>query len=243
MDELLIGHLPDSHELFQIYDTLYFESRLQPCTILEWSDRMTSCAGICYLKQDIIIIRLSRKLLQLRPFSDTINTLLHEMIHAYLFLTAPRSTYIDRGGHGPAFQHMADLINTRSGSAITTFHSFTDEVREYRKHVWRCEGRCREWPPYFGWVRRAMNRPPQPADRWFAEHEARCGGRFVKVEGPDLVKPQERAEESMECPVCLKKFACNKYKLEFHVEQCMQGLEMAAGSTAEAGRKVYIIDE
>lgn len=238
-DPALVGLLPDVDELFQIYDTLYFEGLLRPLTVLEWSDRMTRCAGICYLKNSQITIRLSRKLLQYRPFSDTINTLLHEMIHAFLFLTAKRATYIDRDGHGPAFTSLADRINRHCGSSITVYHTFSEEVLHCQQHVWRCTGKCREWPPYFGWVRRAMNRAPQPADRWFGEHQSKCGGQFVKVDGPDVKQKTKvqvlGGEDGLPCPVCEKKFN-NKYKLEFHVERCLE-----SGKSEQP--IVYIIDE
>ena len=237
----LVDVLPDIHELFMIYDQLYFDSKLQKTTVLEWSDKMTRCAGICYLKQSHIIIRLSRKLLQFRPFKDTISTLLHEMIHAFLFLTAPRASYIDRDGHGPMFLQLADRINTHSGANITVYHTFSDEVASLQKHVWRCDGKCRQWPPYFGWVRRAMNRPPQIADPWFHEHQVKCGGSFIKVSGDPVVdgvdvkekKPKIVAKKSaastnrenvnklggeeLRCPICQAPFS-NKYKLEFHLE-------------------------
>jgi hypothetical protein len=43
-------------------------------------------------------------------------------------------------------------------------------VDNCRKHVWKCDGKCKDKPPFFGYVRRAMNRPPQPADNWFNRH-------------------------------------------------------------------------
>jgi SprT-like domain-contaning protein Spartan len=80
---------------------------------VRWSTKMTLCAGMCYCTINLIIplylqqiemlldfkggycsVRLSEPLLKFRPRSDFINTLLHEMIHAYLFVTA-RNT--DRG--------------------------------------------------------------------------------------------------------------------------------------------------
>jgi hypothetical protein len=81
-----------------------------------------------------------------------------------------------------------------------------------------------------------MNRPPQPADRWFAEHQARCGGQFFKVKEPDTKAQQQKLPDAdgLECPVCLKKFTCNKYKMEFHVEQCIEGGKRP---------KVYIIEK
>lgn len=42
---------------------------------------MTLCAGLCCFDGQLCSVRLSAPLLRLRPRSDTINTLLHEMIH------------------------------------------------------------------------------------------------------------------------------------------------------------------
>jgi hypothetical protein len=61
-------------------------------------------------------------------------------------------------------------INNITGLKITIYHSFNDEVEIYRTHVWRCNGICKERPPYFGYVKRTMNRKPQPADPWFKDH-------------------------------------------------------------------------
>ncbi len=44
------------------------------------------------------MIRLSVPLLKLRPRKDLVETLLHEMIHAYLFVTDGDD---DHDGHGP----------------------------------------------------------------------------------------------------------------------------------------------
>jgi hypothetical protein len=44
------------------------------------------------------LIRLSVPLLKLRPRKDLVETLLHEMIHAYLFVTDGDD---DHDGHGP----------------------------------------------------------------------------------------------------------------------------------------------
>lgn len=39
-------------------------------------------------------------------------------------------------------------------------------------------------PPYFGLVKRAMNRPPGPSDSWYKQHQETCGGDYVKIAGP-----------------------------------------------------------
>ena len=44
---------------------------------------------------------------------------------------------------------------------------------------------CSTQAPFYGYVKRAMNRAPAPLDRWWPEHAARCNGQFVKVKQPD----------------------------------------------------------
>ena len=72
------------------------------------------------------------------------------------------------------------------------------------KYWWRCDGPCRDKPPYFGYVKRAMNRPPQAADWWFAEHQVgverrcelqrTCGGHYHLVKSPNL--PSKSSDKS-----------------------------------------------
>lgn len=85
--ELLDPH-PDICALFCYYDRLYFQGRLGACTVSWSGPRMTQCAGTCsYNAGGLCQIRLSGPLLQFRPVPDLKDTLLHEMIHAFLFLT------------------------------------------------------------------------------------------------------------------------------------------------------------
>lgn len=70
--------------------------------------------------------------------------------------------------------------------SLQIYHSFHDEVRLYQKHWWRCNGPCNKKPPFFGVVKRTMNRAPGPNDFWWTTHHAACGGKFVKIRGPDL---------------------------------------------------------
>lgn len=75
---------------------------------------MTSCAGICSYqgRGGMCTISLSEPLLKLRPRKDLVETLLHEMIHAYLFVTHNNK---DRDGHGPEFHKHMYRINKESG--------------------------------------------------------------------------------------------------------------------------------
>lgn len=85
---------------------------------------------------------------------------------------------------------LADAINNHGSYHITIFHTFHDEVESFRTHVWQCNGPCKTQPPYFGLVKRSMNRPPGKSDNWFAKHEAECGGTYEKVQEPAPTKKQ-----------------------------------------------------
>ncbi|XP_035224881.1 sprT-like domain-containing protein Spartan [Stegodyphus dumicola] len=104
------------------------------------------------------------------------------MIHAYLFVTENNK---DRSGHGPEFLSHMHRINKETGARITVFHNFHDEVEVYRTHWWKCDGPCQNKHPFFGIVKRAMNRAPGPNDNWWAQHQATCGGKFIKIKEPE----------------------------------------------------------
>jgi hypothetical protein len=165
------------------------------------------CAGICELSKDPstgkltrIRLKMSTPLLQYRPRTDTINTLLHEAIHAYFFITTSwrHSRGDDGTGHGAGFQLFADAINNHGNYDITIYHTFHDEVESYRTHVWQCDGPCRSEAPYFGLVKRSMNRAPGKSDSWWAMHEAHCGGTYTKIQEPELTKKQKETMSKKE---------------------------------------------
>lgn len=81
---------------------------------------------------------------------------------------------------------------------MTVYHTFHDEVDSYRTHVWQCNGSCRTKPPYFGLVRRSMNRPPSKSDSWWRKHEGECEGSWTKVAEPELTNNQVRASSARE---------------------------------------------
>ncbi|CAA98538.1 DNA-dependent metalloprotease dvc-1 [Caenorhabditis elegans] len=177
---------PDIHALFIQFDARFFGGSLACCEV-KWSPRMYACAGICSYeirggRGGLCSIRLSKPLLTLRPRSDLVETLLHEMIHAYLFV---KERNRDRDGHGPQFQAHMHRINQAGGTNITIYHSFHDEVRLYKQHWWRCSGPCRDRRPFFGYVKRSCNRAPGPNDRWWSQHQQSCGGNFLKVKEPE----------------------------------------------------------
>ncbi|XP_053668958.1 DNA-dependent metalloprotease SPRTN-like [Anopheles marshallii] len=175
---------PDIYALFAVFNQKFFQTRLS-CVQLEWSKKMYNCAGICYQRSNRLgkscIIRLSEPLLKLRPRKDLIQTLLHEMIHAYCFVLGIRE---GNGGHGPTFKKIMNGINKIAGTNITVYHSFHDEVDLYKTHWWKCNGPCQNKHPFYGLVKRTTNRKPGTYDFWWQEHQMTCGGEFVKIREP-----------------------------------------------------------
>ncbi|XP_006902949.1 PREDICTED: sprT-like domain-containing protein Spartan [Elephantulus edwardii] len=179
----LVDPTPDLQALFLQFNDRFFWGRLEAVEV-KWSMRMTLCAGICSYegRGGMCSIRLSEPLLKLRPRKDLVETLLHEMIHAYLFVT---NNDKDREGHGPEFCKHMHRINRLTGANITVYHTFHDEVDEYRRHWWRCNGPCQYQKPFYGYVKRAINRAPSAHDYWWAEHQRTCGGTYVKIKEPE----------------------------------------------------------
>ena len=195
----------DIQELFDLYNILYFRSLLLPWVEVSWSSRLTLCSGMCELVKDDegkyrrIRLKLSEPLLKFRPREDTINTLLHEAIHAYFFVTTSwwHSRGEDGTGHCVGFVMLADAINDHGNYLITVYHTFHDEVDSYRTHVWQCDGPCRDQPPNFGLVKRTMNRPPGKTDNWWEKHTQECGGTYTKIMEPELTKAQLNSLSAM----------------------------------------------
>lgn len=163
------------------------------CVELEWSKKMYQCAGICYLKKSAAFmactIRLSEPLLKLRSRKELVETLLHEMIHAWNFINGIQE---ENGGHGQKFLAKMHEINKKTGTNITVYHTFHDEVELYKKHWWRCEGACRERKPFYGYVKRVANRAPGPNDLWWKSHQSTCGGNFIKIKEPEKVEKKKK---------------------------------------------------
>ncbi|KAI9362675.1 SprT-like family-domain-containing protein, partial [Pilaira anomala] len=193
-ESILEEETPDLHQLFSYFNRIYFNNQLSGVEV-KWSTRMTRCAGTCTYKrlQHHCIVALSEPILKFRPKKDMFETLLHEMIHALLFITKGNE---DRDGHGPEFLSEAKRISDAAGVKITVFHNFHDEVDYYLTHVWRCNGICQERAPYFGIVKRSVNRPPQPADTWYAEHQLTCGGTYTKIASPPPKEPSSSSSSS-----------------------------------------------
>nr|XP_020032225.1 sprT-like domain-containing protein Spartan isoform X2 [Castor canadensis] len=77
---------------------------------------------------------------------------------------------------------------------VEIYHTFHDEVDEYRRHWWRCSGPCQHRQPYYGYVKRATNRAPSCHDYWWAEHQKTCGGTFIKIKEPENYSKKGRGK-------------------------------------------------
>ncbi|KAF8821157.1 SprT domain-containing protein [Cardiosporidium cionae] len=187
---------PDIHRLFTEYNCKYFWDDLNSVSV-RWSSKMTLCAGLCLYVHGACSIRLSEPLLKYRSIQELKETLLHEMIHAFLFVTQNKR---DHSAHGPEFRKHMNRINSLTGMNITVFHNFGDEVDYYRKHIWRCDGPCRYRSPYFGFVKRAMNRPPGKYDFWWNQHQLDCGGSYAKISEPVQPIKLKKGKACNKCP-------------------------------------------
>ncbi|XP_060739853.1 DNA-dependent metalloprotease SPRTN [Tachysurus vachellii] len=194
---------PDVRAMFLQFNEMFFWGKLSGVEV-KWSPRMTLCAGVCSYegRGGLCSIRLSEPLLKLRPRKDLVETLLHEMIHALLFVTQNNR---DRDGHGPEFCKHMNRINQASGTKISIYHSFHDEVDVYRQHWWRCNGPCQNRKPFFGYVKRAMNRAPSHRDPWWEDHRRTCGGTYTKIKEPENYGKKGKSEEEKKDKNALKK--------------------------------------
>nr|CAD1826482.1 unnamed protein product [Ananas comosus var. bracteatus] len=211
---------PDIHKLFCFYNKLYFDDALGACIVRWSSPRMTSCAGTCrFLRGGGCEIHLSEPLLKKRSTTDLKKTLLHEMIHAFLFITQNKKDR--RYHHGSMFQDLMNTINSSSqadhqrpsgGYNITVYHDFHEEADSYRLHHWRCES-CGDL------IKRAINRKPSATDcikkaghgnvcgnsscHWHS-HQMSCGGTYAKIAEPPGYKDKTKASKGVQKTLDIK---------------------------------------
>uniref|UniRef100_A0A803KCV8 SprT-like domain-containing protein n=1 Tax=Xenopus tropicalis TaxID=8364 RepID=A0A803KCV8_XENTR len=106
---------PDIHVLFEEFNAKFFRGLLPPIE-LKWSNRLCSTAG-CFIydnKTRRCKIHMNKPLLELRARKDTVETLLHEMIHYYQRLRGTPDK-----DHGATFHFHMKRINRESGANIT----------------------------------------------------------------------------------------------------------------------------
>uniref|UniRef100_A0A8C5QQZ7 SprT-like domain-containing protein n=1 Tax=Leptobrachium leishanense TaxID=445787 RepID=A0A8C5QQZ7_9ANUR len=165
---------PDIQFLFKKFNSLFFAGQLEDVKV-SWSKRMTKTAGLCCYNRSThaCSIKLSQPMLSLQTRKDLVEILLHEMIHAYL------------------------RINGLTGTNITICNDVYDVLDQCKKHWWRCNGPCQHQGPKFGYIKRSMNREPSAQEKWFQKHQETCGGKFIKVIGPETTS-RKRARDGEE---------------------------------------------
>lgn len=265
-EETIVGgddYFPEASLLFRNYDRSFFCDTLTGRVDLEWSRRMTLCAGICYYKKTPTqrqvlqaskdgtvetlltrfprcVIRLSEPLLSLRPIIDLKQTLAHEMIHAYCFLFGLEKS---RDGHGQVFQTYMHAINRATDLNITVYHNFGEEVRHLQKHVWRCTGPCRLLPPYFGYVRRANNHPPGPSSWWWERHQLTCGGSYIRESETPVSK--KNATKKKADPKVTKSITIDRFLMPSPQQSPQASAEVSVETSPQISppSELYVIDE
>uniref|UniRef100_A0A336MNS3 CSON002501 protein n=1 Tax=Culicoides sonorensis TaxID=179676 RepID=A0A336MNS3_CULSO len=179
---------PDIKKLKIDLDFKFFEGRLKNVEVI-WSSRLFRASGVCHCRRysrifgESCLIRLSELLLKFRSRKEIIETLLHEMIHAYLFFKKIPDN------HGYYFHYYANKINSLAGTNIQVYHQFIDEVKFYERYIFRCDGICQLMKPCI--VKRFYDNPPSSQTPWVKKHREWCDGVFVKIKEP---KPQPQAK-------------------------------------------------
>lgn len=136
---------PDIHELFCHYNSIYFDDALSTCFV-SWAPRLTSsmAASCDCTVEGHCEIQLSVLLLKCRSSADLKNILLHEMIHAFMWIMHKNNNHSD---HGSIFWKIANSMNSNlkddlqrpsSGYNITSHHGFPNEEKTSRAHLWMC---------------------------------------------------------------------------------------------------------
>ncbi|CAD6225033.1 unnamed protein product [Miscanthus lutarioriparius] len=177
----LADPIPDVGDLFHHYDGLYFRGALAAAGFTaQWrsssSPPLSRSFGSCTFSKQQNTITLSESFLKYRSCTDRKNALLHEMIHAIIYVKHHRK---DRH-HGPAFRAWMEAINSccvqdrqrpDGGYNITTRHDFIpEEPLSFKGMVWKCRS-CGDT------LLRAINQGP-PSDACCIENDdisASCG--------------------------------------------------------------------
>ena len=103
--------------------------------------------------------------------------------------------------------------------------SFHGEVDYFRQHVWMCNGICNQLPPFYGMVKRSMNRNPSPSDYWWNNHASLCNGTFIKISEPSTLKKASKdvQKNNRNRNISFK---------SFHSQQKMEKSEMSSNTNS-----------
>lgn len=132
------GYSKDSEKdldlMFDYYNEVLFDNKLAKHSV-KWNNRLTSTLGrITYSKR---LIELSYKHHEINDYKEMNNTLIHEMIHAFLYQTSKMR------GHGKVFKDMCDIINKKTGLDIKTTGG-EESAKRLKTSKTRYTNRCKE---------------------------------------------------------------------------------------------------
>ncbi|KAG4066002.1 hypothetical protein HA402_001249 [Bradysia odoriphaga] len=179
---------PNLQHLFASLDAGHFAGLLTKNHVeVKWGTIDGNATGLCYTyesreqKDDKrIVIELNEQLLKFRTRRDLVETLLHEMIHAFLSI---KDSCDD---HGTNFRKEMDRINAETGATVSIHHQHHNEVALYESRLWRCNGICRKRSPQFGLIRIETGCLVDFEDQWWwSYHLKNCGGTFELVPVPE----------------------------------------------------------
>ena len=109
----------DINQLFVEFDFIFFESIVSKVFSLSFSNKLVSKAGICDYKN--CIIKLNRNLLDYLNEKSVKEVLLHEMVHAYIYLAHRSPEHLK---HGKLFKKYSKIINETLQINITVTHNY-----------------------------------------------------------------------------------------------------------------------
>ncbi|CRK93943.1 CLUMA_CG007470, isoform A [Clunio marinus] len=160
--------------LFAQFNEQFFNNQLSNVDVILSGRLKTTSGKFCPQKPHLKhgekngIIELNLRLLIERTDKEIKETLLHEMIHAYLFSYEKRIK-----PHGKEFKQMSEEINKALDINISTRHKY---------FTWyRCEGKCKTSENrYFGYIKIVSSN----TSRLKNSHVPGCDGAFKKVSEP-----------------------------------------------------------
>ncbi|XP_063979926.1 DNA-dependent metalloprotease dvc-1-like [Diachasmimorpha longicaudata] len=151
-------------EIFRQFNIRFFYSKVKHFT-LRVSTKIKADLGRTDLAKLEIVLA---KVVLLENRKLWIETLLHQMIHAYLWEIGVSNA--KNGGHDLEFMNEAARINREAICQVDAEHP-TPNLPNLQKYVYVCK-KCRLT------VYRRLRRQPNTGDIWFFAHRNECGGEF-----------------------------------------------------------------
>lgn len=167
LNRVLREPLPNLYEVFRIYNEKYFDNVIRGFAF-RWCGQLRSIAGRARTYPHRWI-SLSKEIHVGRTMKIMVETLLHEMVHAYLFCISDREAM----DHGPRFLEVMNDVNARSGLSIAVFDNGGLNHIMHLQTIWQCTN-CKE--------EMVRLRPVRPNDKSVKNHAKTCSGSWVVVE-------------------------------------------------------------